>query len=895
MANAIPTSTAVRRVAETIIVTVALIAAIPAQARSAPGMDEEIRAATDGLKTNRQLPKITLTAGRDTIIAGLETLVLTATREAPLESPLAVTLRLAQDRNWLSRTSHQLNFAAGGSRASVSLLRHLFSTEVTASGSLVATIDSVSGYDTGDATATVHVVSQEGPAIKVSFAEASYRFAEDQGDASIGFVARAAAGMPRGGTFAFSVNSRIGTAASPGDYEVLSREVTVAEADFALAGGVLEARPTVELTLVDDNVFEGAENFGLLLQMSPGLSSEVQLSDLQGNPCQDDCRTPAQITDDEDIPALSLSLSTQEIHEEGETSSIAALTISNGKTFATDQMLTFALGGDAIAGHDYSVAPTDADAGAGHQVLLPTESNSAELTFTAIDDEREEGDETITISVTHLGKTTGRKSIRLVDRFPGPRVEITFEGVQPPRDEYTAGVAIGPFTTRFTFSEPVEGFTQDDIRWSTHSLTTIDTTSIGVLVWDYTVIREGLEYTAKMMPGQDGRLWILVHPGAARSVATGDGNQFGANSLWVDLPPNRLMVVPTELTVDEGDADGAVFIVVPTSPPTGDVTVMVTGTDGTDLSVNWSTWTFGLPYWNGGRGVRVTAAHDADAANEQVRLWVKASGGGYDGRGADLTVNIRDDDRASGERSRDHELGQDELEAALELLGGVTPEAAAAALFGEHGLSEAQLEALDLLGNGNGQYDLGDLLSWIERCRRGEADCQEKSWPDSSPLPAAAAGMAAGVARGRKSRRGRQSRQAGRRTARYRLPLLLAAVLGWACTDEVMQPPREPDPGYLTVELATPASARDIGVMLVVEGPGIEGMRTAGLELIQSDASSPTRARIIVSGQLPSDPLLEIRVPDRGRFAEYRVQLLQVAGADYALQDPARYAATISP
>ena len=278
-----------------------------------------------------------------------------------------------------------------------------------------------------------------------------------------------------------------------------------------------------------------------------------------------------------------------------------------------------------------------------------------------------------------------------------------------------------------------------------------------------------------------------------------------------------------------------------------------------------------------------------------MKLWVKASGGGYDGRGADLTVNIRDDDGASADRGRDVELDQDELEEALNLLGDVTPALAAAALFGEHDLSEAQLGALDLLGNRNGHYDLGDLLSWVARCRRGEAGCKQTSPPDSNPLPGAAAGMAAGAVRDRRSHYGRRSLRTARRTGRYALSLLLAAILTWACTDEVMQPPRHPDPGYLTVELATPANVQDIGVVLVVEGPGIETVKTAGRELFQSAASSSTRRQIIVSGQLSSGPLLEIRVPDRGRLAEYRVQLLQVAGADYALQDLAKYATAISP
>ena len=404
-----------------------------------PGEQIEVSAVLDGSAfgepaairaVNRQLvkPGITLAANRDTIIAGMETLVLTAMRKAPFDSPLAVTLRLAQERSWLSRTSFQLNFAARGSTASLSLSRVLFSSEVMESGSFTATLDSVSGYDTGDATATVHVVSQEGPAIKVSFADASYRFAEDQEDPSVTFVARAAAGMPRGVTFTFSASSRSGTAASPGDYQPVSGQITVPEAEFALEGGVWQARLQVPLTLVDDDVFEGTETFELRLEMSPGLPSEVQLSDIQGAPCQDDCSTPVEITDEEDCPALELSLSTTDIREEGETSSTATVTITNGKTFAADRLVTFRLSGDAIPGHDYRVTPADADESvADHQVALPAGATSVALTFTAIDDEREEPIEKINLLVTHEGDEIGSATIRLVDRFPGPRVAITFE------------------------------------------------------------------------------------------------------------------------------------------------------------------------------------------------------------------------------------------------------------------------------------------------------------------------------------------------------------------------------------------------------------------------------------------------------------------------------------
>ena len=856
------------------------------------------------------MPKITLAASRDTIIAGLEAVVLRATREGPLDNPIAVTLQLTQEQDWLPRTSFQLSFAARGRAASLSLSRILFSSEVTASGNLVATVDSVSGYDTGDATATMHVVSQEGPAIKVSFAEASYRFAEDDQDPSVSVVTRAAAGMPRGTALTFTVTSASGTAGSPRDYQAVSSEITVPEADFALEGGVWQARHELPLTLVDDDAFEGTESFELLLERSPGLPSEVQLSDIQGAPCQDNCRTPVEIADDEDIPDLELSVSDEEIREEGETSSTATVSITNGKTFAADRMVTFELGGDAIPGNDYRVTPADADEGPGHQVVLPAGSSAVAATFTALDDEREEPTEKIRISVTHGGNAIGGATIRVIDRFPGPRVTITFEDVLPPRDRYTAGVATGPFTTRFTFSEPVEGFTQEDISWSTHSLTTVDTTNIAVKVWDYTVVREGLEYTARMMPDQNGRLWIEVDPGVVRSVATADGNQFGGNSLWVELPPNRMMVEPGTLTVDEGDEDGDWFLVLVTGAPTDTVTVAVTGTDGTALNVDRPTVSFGLPYWNGGWGITVTAGDDANTVDETVTLRLAASGGGYGGQTATVVVRVRD----TGARS----AGDAKRASAAMHLDGVTPEAAAAALLGEGNLSPVQLDALDHLGNQNGSYDLGDLLSWVERCRRGEVNCGTTA-PAVPALPFGVAALLSGRAFARRRVREMHAMSGstgpiprhgpgafGRHTARpgssqglalwYTVVLLLGAALLWGCADggDLVRPVSlEPDPGYLTVELTVPEGARDIGAMLVVDGPGIDSIEAPGFEMFQSAAPSSTQRQVIVRGELSSGPVLRFHVPDRRGQAKYRVRLLQVSAEDYLLCDLTDYRAVI--
>ena len=245
----------------------------------------------------------------------------------------------------------------------------------------------------------------------------------------------------------------------------------------------------------------------------------------------------------------------------------------------------------------------------------------------------------------------------------------------------------------------------------------------------------------------------------------------------------------------------------------------------------------------------------------------------------------------------------DSADDALALVDGVTPEVAAAVLLGEQTLGEAQLAALDRLGNRNGRYDLGDLLSWIARCRRGEARCGRTS-TDSGPasaamLAAAAAGSRSIPRRPRRrdsGRRGRSSIGGIRRRARKAgqvLAILLAATTAWSCTEGGSVAPAAyvPDPGFLTVEWSGPATNRDVGVLLELEGPTIDAVRAPGLELYESSAPGPHR--IVVAGVLRPGPLVQFRVPDRNQFALYSVRVLEVTGEDYGLRDAGEYQAVI--
>ena len=864
-----------------------------------PNETIEVSAALDGdaigdmqvvriMNQEMPLPKISVAANRPTIIGSMENLVLTLTREEPLSERLTVTVQLAQERDWLPWTSCPVTFEAGAATASVTIPHSAFSTNVVASGDLTMTVNAVDGYDTDDARATVYVVSQEGPAVRVFFDQDSYRFGEDRKDATADLIVEAAPGMPRGTTVAFSMFSESGTAKANEDFKAVSRQMTIREEDFSFRNGSWQVRRRLPVTLIDDEIREGDETCDLVLESARDAQADLALAAV----------TPVDITDDEDIPEMNLRLSADEIEEKGETSSTATVSITNGKIFATDQLVTFKLGGTATRGEDYKVSPRDADESASdHQVELPAGSRSVEMMFTAQDDDIRDPDEEITVSVAHDGHAIDNRSIRIRDRQRGPTLEVTFEGVRSVHDAHIAGIATGPFTTRIVFSERVAGFAEEIISWQTHAGTTEDGTNIGLLPWDFTEVRAGVEYTVEMMPTQNGEVHIGVQAGAVTSVATGAGNEWGLNRLRIELPKDRMLVAPTEVAVYEGGTDEGDFIVVLTSEPTSDVTIAVSGMEGTAVAVDRPTITIKRRFWRVGSVVSVTAGDDANVTNEAVTLKVSPSGGGYDGRDADVVVTVKDDDAAYARG-----MSADE---ALTLVDDVTAEEAAAALFGEGDLSDAQLDALDLLGNGNGRYDLGDLLSWIERSRQGATSRGAVSVGLVAGAIAVLPAGGVGGQRGGTSQQGRGSRgSAARRRTRvrrilrrpgrswYGLVLMLLVTLTWACADDVVQPSAtEPDPGFLTVQLTAPPSARDLGALLVVEGPGIESVRSPGFELFQSETISPRQ--IIVAGALSTGPIVQFQVPDRGLHTLYRVRLLQVTGEDHSLRDLSAYRAEI--
>ena len=252
---------------------------------------------------------------------------------------------------------------------------------------------------------------------------------------------------------------------------------------------------------------------------------------------------------------------------------------------------------------------------------------------------------------------------------------------------------------------------------------------------------------------------------------------------------------------------------------------------------------------------------------------------------------------------------------ALAVVAGLSVDVVAGVLFGEAELSPAQRAALDYLGNRNGSYDLGDVLSWTERCRRGGADCGGGDPSPDSALPANRQeaktgrrrgrgtrpgshrdddGRRRGVRRPRTSRRGR--RVSGVRVAVGAVLFTLACGIDNDATQPFGEAPAraEADQGILHVTLQMPTASLDIGIFLAVEGPAIDSLRAPGFELLQSEELTLTRRLVIIGGRLSAGPILEVFVPPGSHPADYRVEVLQIAGSEYELRDPRDYSAVVS-
>ena len=359
---------------------------------------------------------VSIEAEYETLGAGIEDLVLTLRREGATTDELDVTVTLSQEREWLDTAdlSHEVTFRAGNPTAELTIGYGRFSLTPTTRGDLTA---AVGGDGIAGGSETLEVISVDGPLVKTRLGEASYEFAENGGAWEVEVVLEVAPDLPRvGRDLKVDLASRSDTAVSPGDFRVVS-EIALQAGQFNDTDEGLRGTVTVPLALVNDDVYEGEETLRLRLSAALGTrSGVVNVLALDGTVCPAVfCSTdyPVTITDEEDLPVLSLTASPTTISEAddgateaAENASTVTVAIDNAKTFAAEQVVTLAFAGTA-PGADYAVDPADEGSPEGHQVTLPAGDDSVEVSLTATDNAALDGDRTVAITGSRAGVVFG--------------------------------------------------------------------------------------------------------------------------------------------------------------------------------------------------------------------------------------------------------------------------------------------------------------------------------------------------------------------------------------------------------------------------------------------------------------------------------------------------------
>ena len=370
---------------------------------------------------------VTIEAQYDSIGAGLEDLLFTLTREGDTTEALVATVTITQEHSWLGNSDleHEVTFEAGYATAELTIVASNFSFTPSNTDDLTATVsgDGISGGED-----IVLIVSTAGPPITVSLEEAEYSVAEvDRAeDVAIYVVAKLHPDYPRppaaARDFGIAVSTESGTATFREDFVPITTVVDFRAGDYELVDGQYVVRKSIGFEVVDDQVYEGSEGLVVKVEASANLNRELVQILMPDGTAGD--RYPVTITDEEDVPVLSLSVVPSSIAEEdddgttgvAENVSTVTVGITNGKTFAVDRTVTLTFSGDATEGTHYSVSPTDADTNAaGHQVVLPAGDASVEVTVTAAANDTADGNRTVTVVGDLDGTVIGSSDITIRD------------------------------------------------------------------------------------------------------------------------------------------------------------------------------------------------------------------------------------------------------------------------------------------------------------------------------------------------------------------------------------------------------------------------------------------------------------------------------------------------
>ena len=409
-----------------------------------------------------------------------------------------------------------------------------------------------------------------------------------------------------------------GTAGSPADYTAAAGTATV-------TAGALSV--LIDIPVTQDQIYETDETFTVALA-NP---TEAALDS--------DPSATVTILDDDRRPSLSVRDASA-----GEESGPLRFTVE--RTGAS----TVAVSAQWATADGTAESPADYTGATGTVTIGPGDT-TATVSVTLVADAVDESDETMGVALSSpvdatIGRGTATGTILDNDEAGGgatprlvvsPTALIVDEG-DSAGESYTVKLASAPSGN---VAVTVSGDSGSDL-------------TVSPAVLEFTTGNWETAQTVTVTAGHDDD---HTNDTVTLTNTAAGGGYSGASPVAVavtvaDDDRPALMISPPRVSVDEGDTSGASagesYTVRLATQPSANVAVTITGTAGTDVSLDTSSMTFTAGDWDTAQVVRVTAGHDDDADDDEVTLVHAAAGGGYTSVRGTVAVTVDDDDTARG-------------------------------------------------------------------------------------------------------------------------------------------------------------------------------------------------------------------------------------------------------
>ena len=466
----------------------------------------------------------------------------------------------------------------------------------------------VSAGNTDEAVVTI--TDDDAPSVAVSFEQSSYSV--DEGD-TVDVTVTLSADPER--TVTVPVTAEVQDGASSADYSGVPASV-----EFAPG----ETEQTFTFTASSDSDNDDGES--VKLGFGNTLPADVSAGGTD--------ETTVSITDD-DAPSVAVSFEQSSYSvDEGDTVDVTVTLSEDPERTVTIPLRTANQGGTSDS--DYSGVPASVTFSAGD-----TEKT---FTFTAVEDNLEDGGESVKLSFGILpdrvtAGTTDEATVSIINKSAQNSLTVAFDFSEQELSE-------GGMTTVTVRLNIAPG--------SDVTIPLTKTEQGGASSADYSGVPDSVEFTSEeteksfdFMATQDD------DDDDGKSVKIGFGTLLGGVTVGgtdettmfiTDDDTADLVVSPSSL--DIGEAGSGTFTVKLATQPSLAVTVSVTSGDTGAATVSQGSLSFSAATWNDAQTVTVSGVNDADTSDESLSVTLEAGSTDvdYSSKTASVSVTITDDD-----------------------------------------------------------------------------------------------------------------------------------------------------------------------------------------------------------------------------------------------------------